>query len=150
MHFTTKLAGSSSPPTISLNTEVSLALRENVWMNCVLRVVWKTEKIRRKICNIKIPNKQLLEIQWKKNSFATPHWTFTCQWGVAKECFFQCISNCLFGILILYTSQDVLVKKPQNFYHFRRVTSMCINILWFIRHTQNVRATVAGLSVTVT
>jgi hypothetical protein len=32
MHFTTKWADSTSPPTSSLNTEISLALHENVWM----------------------------------------------------------------------------------------------------------------------
>jgi hypothetical protein len=32
MHFTTKWADSSSPPTSSLNTQISLALHENVWM----------------------------------------------------------------------------------------------------------------------
>jgi hypothetical protein len=31
MHFTTKWAD-SSPPTSSLNTKISLALHENVWM----------------------------------------------------------------------------------------------------------------------
>jgi len=61
MHFTTKGADSLLPPTSSLNTEISLALHENVW-NCMLRLVWKTEKIRREVCNIEIPNKQLLEI----------------------------------------------------------------------------------------
>jgi len=32
MHFTTKWADSSLPPTSSLNTQISLALHENVWM----------------------------------------------------------------------------------------------------------------------
>jgi F0F1-type ATP synthase membrane subunit a len=32
MHFTTQWADSTSPPTSSLNTEISLALHENVWM----------------------------------------------------------------------------------------------------------------------
>jgi hypothetical protein len=57
------------------------------------------------VYSIEIPKKQLLEMHWKKNSFATPHWHVNVQWGVAKEFFFQCISNnCFFGISILHTS----------------------------------------------
>jgi hypothetical protein len=86
--------------------------------NSMLRLAWKIEKIKREGSEKADGPQYYLVISVGMLMFNE----------LLQLLFFQCIyNNYLFGISILYTSQHVLMKNVKNVYHFRKVTSKCIN-----------------------